>query len=170
MQAHTLADVVLPADSSTTDHNNKQLQDPHDLPQPGHTIRSDLLIAGTKIFTDTTWKKTNDSGGQDMTCIGVFLQSADSGKEFNLMMQATNTKAQSTLQAEAKAFLFASYVALSLQLHRPTFLTDNLIFAKAATSRRLACDHLNWEIRSTMMDFYFQSSPMESAIFRESPF
>jgi hypothetical protein len=94
----------------------------------------------------------------------VFLQAADTDKEFKLMMQATSTKAQSPLQAEAKALLFASSVAVSLQLHGPAFLSDNLILAKAAAARRPAW-LLNWEIRGTMIDFYLQSSPMKPAIF-----
>jgi hypothetical protein len=68
----------------------------------------------------------------------VFLQAADTDKEFKLMMQATSTKAQSPLQAEAKALLFASSVAVSLQLHGPAFLTGNIILAKAASARRIS--------------------------------
>jgi hypothetical protein len=60
--------------------------------------------------------------------------------------------ANSVLQAEAKALLFGAAVASSLQIHKPTFLTDSFLLAKAAAIQRPTSDHLNWDIRGIMVD------------------
>jgi hypothetical protein len=51
--------------------------------------------------------------------------------------------ANSVLQAEAKVLLFGAAVASSLQIHKPMYLTDSFLLAKAAAIQRPTFDHLN---------------------------
>jgi hypothetical protein len=172
IQAQALADVVLTPDNSVADQNNHHQQNPRALPQQalpqqGHTIRSNLLIACIKIFTGASWKNIRVPGatGQERMGIGVFLQFSNGGQEYTLLIQASTPMANSPLQAEAKALLFASIIAGSHQLRRPTFLTDSLILAKAATVQQQSLRNLNWDIRGIMADFFLQSTDMEPTIF-----
>jgi hypothetical protein len=67
--------------------------------------------------------------------------------------------------AEAKVLLFGATVANSFQIHMSTFLTDNFLLAKAATIQRPASDHLKWDIKGIMADFFQKSSEMELTIY-----
>jgi hypothetical protein len=103
------------------------------------------MIAGAKVFTDASWKitKVPSTIGHDSTEIGVFLQFSSVGNEFNLMLQVSALIANSAVQAEAKALLFGAAVASSLQIHKPMYLTDSFLLAKAAAIQRPTFDHLN---------------------------
>jgi hypothetical protein len=81
------------------------------------------------------------------------------------MVQATTHSTNSPLHAESKALLFAAIIVGSLQLQHPTFLTDNLQLAKAAVDRRSSVNHLNWDIRASMFEFFHNSATMESNIY-----
>lgn len=100
--------------------------------------------------------------------IGVFLQFSRNRIEFNLRIQASNSVAASPLQAEAKALLLAAIVVNHLGLHRPTFLTDNKVLATAAADRRSSLRRLNWDIRTTVSEFFQVSAAMEPNIFHIS--
>jgi hypothetical protein len=80
IQAQALADTVNSSDSMTEVRQRKQ-QQLTNLPTPGNTIKSDLLIVGTQIFLDASWRacQTPDGAGQEATGIGVFLQVKESG-------------------------------------------------------------------------------------------
>jgi hypothetical protein len=169
IQGQTLQDRVTNCITPNEKHNEQQEQD-HHLPAPGCTIKSDMLIAGSKVFVDASWKTSKLSGAaaQPATGIGVFMQFNISGVDHNLMVQASTPTASSPLQAEAKALHFAALIADSVQLSRPTFMTDSLLLAKAAAVRCSSLNHLNWDIRASIAEFFHLSTRLEATIYHIS--
>ena len=166
IQAQALTNAVISSNSPTEVHR----QQSQNLPALGNTIKSDLFITGTKIFSDASWRacRIPSAAGQQATGVGVFLQFNEHGVDYNLMVQASTPSATSPLQAEAKALLFVAIIAGSLQFQHPTFLTDNLQLAKAAADRRSTVNHLNWDIRAPISEFFDNSATMEPRIYHIS--
>jgi hypothetical protein len=65
----------------------------------GDTIKSDSLIASTKIYTDAAWKtkKALGSQGQTASGISVFFHFENPSGESKVMIQATSPTAPSPL-------------------------------------------------------------------------
>jgi hypothetical protein len=101
----------------------------------GETIRSDLAIQGSKFFADAAWKtkKAPGSQGRISTGIGVYGQIQQGLNVATSTIQASTTKAPSSLHAEASALLLAARIAEQLQTHQVTFFTDNLTLARACS-------------------------------------
>jgi hypothetical protein len=133
----------------------------------GNTIRSDLQIQGSKIFTDAAWKrrKAQDTQENCKTGIGVYCQFPGQGREETVMIQASTTYSSSPLLAEAAALLFATKVAAQVQAQGATFLTDNLTLARAASATALTSDQVPWELRQQIADYKRVSEELQSKIF-----
>jgi hypothetical protein len=123
------------------------------LPAQGETIRSDLLIAGTKFFTDASWKTKKAPGmtGQTRTGIGVYCEIREKNLQASVLIQASLPIAASALQAEAEAFLLAIKTAEFLHVKQPTFLTDNINLARAVAAPSIT--QVPWEIRKHIANF-----------------
>jgi hypothetical protein len=112
----------------------------NDLPCQGCTLKTDMLIQGTKIFSDASWKKKKASGreGIEATSVGIFCQIKEINFEATVFIQASIPVTPSVFQAEAQALLFAARVASILRLQKPIFLTDSTNLAKAAAAPSIA--------------------------------
>ena len=125
--------------------------------QQGCTIRSDLLILGSKIFSDASFKCSKIpslSNGDATTGIGVFLNFLQDNRSIQVQIQASAPLTSSPLQAEAQALLLAAKAAQILQVEQPTFLTNNISLAKAAANRNVTTNSTPWVIRESLADFY----------------
>lgn len=135
------------------------------IPAQGETLKSDLVIAGAKVYSDASWKCKKIPGGIGATGIGVFLQYMENGKSYNVMVQASVRQAKSVLQAEADAMLLGTKLAELLNINEPTLLTDNQILAKAMASKRLDNPHLHWNARQTFAQILNSTSRTNAQVF-----
>ena len=85
-----------------------------------------------------------------------------------VQIQASTEPTFSPLQAEAHALVLAARVTQLLQIREPTFLTDNLSLAKAATSRNVSADAIPWSIRKLIAEFYNTTRQLQSQVFHIS--
>lgn len=136
----------------------------------GTTISSDLIIAGTKIFSDASWKKRNIPGRGDhlATGIGVHIHIPEDGNDRRIMIQASTDVAHSPLIAEALALQFAAKVAMSLHIRQASFLTDNLSLAKMAASRNINDPSITWRSRTPISNFLQDTSTHMHAVYHIS--
>jgi hypothetical protein len=104
------------------------------LPPQGHTLRTDLMIKGTKVFTDAAWKTKKAPGLPSATGIGIFIQVQEDDRSAMVMIQASIPTAPSVLQAEAEALLAAARITSALHLRGHTFLMDSIILASATAT------------------------------------
>jgi hypothetical protein len=105
----------------------------------GETIKTDLLVQGSKIYTDAAWKtrKSPGSNGRIATGVGVFCHLEDqASRTTKVLIQAASPTSPSPLHAEEKALIFVAQIAEQLEVDQVTFFTDSLILAKAADDHR----------------------------------
>lgn len=141
------------------------------MPLQGRTIKSDLLVAGPKVYSDAAFKCKKIPGlpqGAAATGIGVYLSLPQDQMEVNVQIQASTIITNSPLQAEALALLLAAQVAKRLCISQPTFLTDNLSLASWAASRKIMESTTPWTIRKVLADFFCYSSDFQSQVFHIS--
>lgn len=141
------------------------------IPMQGHTLKSDLLITGPKVFSDAAFKSKKIPGlpqGAAATGVGVFLCFFQDQVEVNVQIQASTSITNSPLQAEALALLFAAQVAKRLQIAQPTFLTDCLSLASVAARRKISEASTPWTIRKTLADFFSFSRDLQSQVYHIS--
>lgn len=134
----------------------------------GHTLKTDLIIKGSKIFTDAAWKTKKVPGalGITSTGIGIFCHlQRNNGEEKILIQASTSCKAPSPLHAETAGLLLAINIAESLQIHQVTFLTDNLTLAKAAAATKIWDNEVPWELRKQIADYHKASRNLDGKIF-----
>jgi hypothetical protein len=123
------------------------------LPLHGRTLKTDLMIKGTKVFSDAAWKTKKAPELSSVTGIGVFIQIQEIHRSGMIMIQASTPMAPSILQAEAEALLVAARIALALQLQGHTFLTDNSTLASSAATQSTSLEQVPWEIRRIIADY-----------------
>jgi ribonuclease HI len=139
------------------------------LPVPGNTIKSDLAITGTKLYTDVAWKKKRSPGlARVVTGLGIFCQFQEEQSSTKIFIQASTTTASSSLQAEACALLVGAKVASLLQLKQVTLLTDNLCLAKAAATTTTSDPQVLWEIRYLIAEYKQASKALSPKIYHIS--
>ena len=133
----------------------------------GSTIKSDLAIEGSKIFSDAAWKTSKAPGadGRVKTGLGIFCQLQKEHSSSIVFIQASSEVVRSPLQAEALALLLAATLANLLHLQHVTFLTDNLTLARAATAFRTTDQQVPWEIRQHIAHFKNISLELEPKIY-----
>lgn len=136
-------------------------------PLQGTSLKSDLIIAGTKVYSDASWKKKNVPGRGDLqaTGVGIFIHIPGEDFDTQIMIQASADSAHSPLVAEALALQFAARVACRLQLHKVSFLTDNLSLAKMVAPRNINDHSVSWRCRPHICSFLQDSSPQHDAIY-----
>lgn len=136
-------------------------------PQLGSTLNSDLQIVGAKIFSDASWKSRNISRRTDSQRmgIGLYLQFQVAEASCNVMIPASAEYGASPLKAEATALLLAAKVAQLFQLQGITFLTDNLVLAKASATQSISAQEVPWEIRNDLASFFQVSAQLQASIF-----
>jgi hypothetical protein len=146
--------------------NRSQDEGRDDLRQ-GESIKTDLLIQGIKIYTDAAWKtrKAPGSQGRIATGMGVFCQFPHSTGENKVLIQASSPKLPSPLHAEAAALLLAAKFAEKLNASPVTFLTDNLILARAAASEKITDFSVPWELREQIAHYKKASTNIQVNIF-----
>ena len=65
---------------------------PNQIPLQGHTLKSDLLIIGSKVYSDAAFKGKNVPGlmqGSAATGVGVYLSLQHDQIEINVQLQAS---------------------------------------------------------------------------------
>jgi hypothetical protein len=137
------------------------------LPSQGDTLKTDVMIHGTKIYSDATWKtkKTPGRAGTTSTGIGVYCQIGESNFNISALIQASTPTTPSVLQAEAEAFLLAARIASILRLKQPTFLTDCSTLAKAAVAPSVSHPQIPWEIRRYIVNYFNLTQSLGAAVY-----
>jgi hypothetical protein len=137
------------------------------LPDHGDTLKSDLLIPGTKIYSDATWKTKKALGRTDITSIGIgiFCQIHESNFKATVLIQASAPMTPSVLQAEAEALLLAARIASTFHLQDITFLTDNSTLAKAAAVRSVSHSQVHWEIRNHIAGYINLTQSLGASVY-----
>jgi hypothetical protein len=102
----------------------------------GETIRSDLQVQGSKIFSDVAWKpkKNLKAGETEITGHGVYCQILQDNLKATILLQASTGKTPSPLHAEALGLLLTTKIAQLLKVNQITFITYNLQLERAAAS------------------------------------
>lgn len=157
--------------SSTLTTQTQSAQDTNSLLLQGSTIKSDLLVVGTKIFSDASFRCSKIPGTQPQgaaTGIGLFIDIPDAQAGIQLQVQASAVPTDSPLQAEALALLLGAKIAQYLQLNQPFFLTDSLTLAKTVASGKVNADQVHWSIRHSLADFFSISSELQPSIYHIS--
>ena len=142
-------------------------QEIHSIKQ-GHTLKTDLIIKGSKIYSDAAWKTKKVPGalGTILTGIGIFCHlQRNNGEEKILIQASTTSKAHSPLHAESAGLLLAVNIAERLQVQQVTFLTDNLTLAKAAAATTILDKEVPWELRKQISDYHKASRNLGGEIF-----
>uniref|UniRef100_A0A8R7UJH7 Uncharacterized protein n=1 Tax=Triticum urartu TaxID=4572 RepID=A0A8R7UJH7_TRIUA len=85
--------------------------------------------------------------------VGVFISLPSNRGEINVQVQASAPPTSTPLQAEALALNFAAYFASQLNIAQPTFLTDCLVLAGAATLGNVSTSETPWSIRKSLASF-----------------
>jgi hypothetical protein len=125
-------------------------QDIEERLEQGDTLKSDLLIKGSKFFIDASWKTKKIPGlqGISSTGIGVYCQIERQVAEENILIQdASIEKTLSPLHAETMGLILATQLAERLNIKQITFLTDCIVLAKAAAAPNISDKHVPWELR-----------------------
>lgn len=158
--------------------NQKQVDDQahrqetsNQMPTQGHTLRTDLLIAGPKVYSDAAFRCKKIPGllnGAAATGVGVFLNFFQGQTEVNVQIQASAPITNSPLQAEALALLLAAQVSNRLRISQPTFLTDCLSLAKAAADQKNLAASIPWTIRHTLADFFSLTRDLQAQVYHIS--
>ena len=133
-----------------------------------------MFIAGNKIYSDAAWKtkKAPTDTGRTTTGIGVFCHLCHQEGEMKILIQASIPKSPSPLLAEAIALVFAANLAIQLNISQATFLTDNLILARAAAADKISdgVDKISdgvvpWELREQIAQYKKASRQITSQIY-----
>jgi hypothetical protein len=157
----------LPTGSNHKAHPQGPTQDGEKLEQ-GQTLKSDLQITGSKIYTDASWKTKKIPGAQGIisTGLGVFCHlQRQNGEEKILIQASTLKKAPSSLIAEAIGLSLGAELANKIGLHHITFLTDNLTLAKAAAANKISDKQVPWELREQIANYQKASRNIEKKVF-----
>ena len=97
--------------------------------------------------------------------LGVYCQIPHATGENKVLIQASSSTLPSPLQAEAAALLLAVKVAKNIKTSPTTFLTDNLILARAAASEKLSDSKVPWELRKQIAQYKMASRNLQAQIF-----
>jgi hypothetical protein len=137
------------------------------LPENGGTLKTDLLIKSSKIFTDAAWKtkKVPEMNSAIATGIGVYCELQENNVNTKVFIQASTPIAPSVIQAEAAALLLAAKFASLVEVQKVTFLIDNSSLAKAAAATHTSDPQVNWEIRSYVADFQLYIKPLDTTVY-----
>jgi ribonuclease HI len=151
----------------TGNRSQARLDAQEELTGQGITIRSDLHIQGSKIFSDAAWKKrkSQDTQGDAKTGIGLYCQFCRHDHEETVMIQASTSHSSSALLAEAAALLFATKIATQVQTQGVTFFTDNLTLARAASATAVTNTQVPWELRQQIADYKRASEVLHPKIY-----
>lgn len=130
-------------------HSQNNIKNPNDLQiqnfQQGHSIPSDQIIAGTRIYSDASWVKNRNHTG-----IGIHIELENSNRKKNvIMIQGLTQQASSALHAETLASTLALQVAQALGVVNPTLLTDSKLLAMAMASKRIDSEFMHWSCRQS---------------------
>ena len=150
----------------STNHHSTDI-----LPKQGKTLKSDLLIFGTKIFSDAAFRSSKIPGlarGHVGTGIGVYISMPSDQGEISIQVQASASSTSTPLQAEAVALSCAAHLAAQLNITNPTFLTDCLSLASAAASRNISDSPAQWNIRKQLATFLKVTSNLAAQVFHVS--
>jgi hypothetical protein len=134
----------------------------------GETIKTDLLVQGSKIYTDAAWKtrKPPGSNGRIATGIGVFCHLEDqASRTTKVLIQAASPTSPSPLHAEEKALIFVAQIAEQLEVDQVTFLTYSLILAKAAAAKMITDTQVPWELREQIAHYKRRSRNLQHKIY-----
>lgn len=134
----------------------------------GHTIKSDLLLTGSKKFSDAAVNSSKVPGlhsDDSVTGLGVYMIIPQGESSTQVQIQASCPSMDSPLQAEAAGLLLAAAVAKILQVVRPSFLTDNLTLSKAAATRDVASHQVRWTIRKLLAEFFTITEGVHPQVF-----
>ena len=79
----------------------------------GSTIRSDLPIEGTKVYSDASWQKKNipGRGYSPAKGIGIYIDQPRDQYDRNIMIQASADDTHSPLVGEALALQLAAKIS-----------------------------------------------------------
>jgi ribonuclease HI len=146
----------------------RKKQDIEERLEQGDTLKSDLLIKGSKFFTDASWKTKEVPGlqGISSTGIGVYCQIVRQGVEENILIQAASIeKTLSPLHAETMGLILAAQLAEKLNIKQITFLTDCIVLAKAAAAPNISDKHVPWELRKQIADYKKESRNLEAKVY-----
>jgi hypothetical protein len=167
MQDQQLNGAQDPPSSERREHSEAIRQSSNNLPSQGNTLRSDLLITGTKIFSDAAWKtkKVPGMASRIATGIGVYCQILEHNFSATALIQASMPLSPSVIQAEAEAFLLAAKIANRLHIQQPVFLTDNSILAKAAAAPAISDSQVPWEIRRHLAQYKLLSASCNASVY-----
>jgi hypothetical protein len=134
----------------------------------GITLKSDLLINGSKIFTDAAWKTRKIPGIEDDTSTGLgsfFLIHRQNIQEKILIQASSISATPSPIYAEAMSLLLAAQIAEKLNVDRPVFFNDNLTLVKAAAASRISDKQVPWELREQIEHYQKVSRNLDAKIF-----
>lgn len=133
----------------------------------GCTVKSNLAIAGSKVYSDASWHRAHIPGRGDLpaTGIGVFIHQQDAHQERQIMIQASAPDAHSPLVTESLGLQLAARIARVLQLHKASFLTDNLALAKMAATRKINDSTIAWRCRPSISSFFQDTHPSHDTIY-----
>jgi hypothetical protein len=133
----------------------------------GITLKSDLLINGSKIFTDAAWKTRKIPGIEDDTSTGLgsfFLIHRQNIQEKILIQASSISATPSPIYAEAMSLLLAAQIAEKLNVDRPVFFNDNLTLVKAAAASRISDKQVPWELREQIEHYQKVSRNLDAKI------
>ena len=94
------------------------------VPKQGQTLKSDMLINGTKIFSDAAFRSSKIPGlaqREVKTGVGVYFCIPSPRREINIQVQASAPPTSTPIQAEAVSLAYAAHLAASLSVRLPTF-------------------------------------------------
>lgn len=160
-----------PKDNHFPDVQDHSTQDANHLPLQGSTLKSDLLLAGIKVFSDAAFRCCKIPGkgsSAKATGVGLYIDIPDGKFGHQIQIQASAPITNSPLQAEALALVLAAKIAHIFQLKQASFLTDCLPLAKAAASRRLDSDDVHWTIRHSLAEFFSISIELQPSVYHIS--
>jgi hypothetical protein len=138
------------------EQTRSQFQGQSHLPPTGQSINSDLIITGSKIFSDAAWKTKIAPGMPSVadTGVGIHFQIQEQDFKAVMMIQASIHTTSSVLHAEAEALLLAAMIASRLTLQQHTYFTDCSILAAAvAASKSSKFEQVPWEIRKQVAEY-----------------
>ncbi|KAM3295727.1 hypothetical protein ACQJBY_038180 [Aegilops geniculata] len=141
------------------------------IPLQGTTIKSDIIIKGTKIYSDAAFRSSKIPGimrGQVGTGIGIYFSIPIDHGELNIQIQASAPVTTDPTHAEAKALSCAALIANKLNVQQPTFFTDCLPLASAAASKTISHPATPWNIRNELASFNGIYSILNAQVFHIS--
>ena len=155
----------LPSNNQICAKNNLEAQV---VPKQGQTLKSDMLINGTKIFSDAAFRSSKIPGltqGEGKTYVGVYFCIPSPRREINIQVQASAPPTSTPIQEEAVSLAYAAHLAVSLSVQQPTFLTDCLSLASAVASRKITHSAAPWNIRKELASFVKSTAHLNSQVF-----